>query len=187
MAKKTAKRVKLGDLAIGSYEAACVLGVHFTQPKRMADKWLLTARALKSPTDRDTGRVFAVYSLAECQRDYEDYEERVKSGEHARRPRTAVDERGQMLKKLAAETQKIEFGDAIGAAEAGKILGVHFSFPVRMAQAGEIKGRKLHNARPDTGGSALWIFSRASCEANAAAAKRKQDAGKKPGRPRRFA
>jgi hypothetical protein len=186
MAKKP-KPVKLGDLAIGSYEAACVLGVHFTQPKRMADKGLLTARALKSPTDRDTGRVFAVYSLAECQRDYEDYEERLKSGEHTRRARTAVDERGAMIKKLAGEKQKIEFGDAIGAAEAGRILGVHFSFPVRMAQAGKIKGRCLHNSRPDTGGSALWIFSRASCEAEAAATKRIQEAGKKPGRPRRFA
>jgi hypothetical protein len=186
MAKKT-KKVKLGDLAIGSYEAACVLGVHFTQPKRMADKGLLTARTLKSPRPGDSRRVFAVYSLAECQKDFEDYEERIRSGEHTRRARTAVDERGPMLKKLAAEEQQIEFGDAIGAAEAGKILGVHFSFPVRMAQAGKIRGRCLHNSRPDTGGSALWIFSRASCEAEASATKRIQDAGKKPGRKRHFA
>jgi hypothetical protein len=185
MAKKT-KPVKLGDLALGSYEAACVLGVHFTQPARMAEKGLLTtASATGSPKGAGAAKAFAVYSLDECQRDYEDYEERRRQPGPQKRARTMVDERGPMLKRLAALEHQITFADAIGTLEAAEILGVHFSFPPRLAAEGKIIGRVLINDR--RGASRVWIFSRASCQKNAATTRRLEEKGAKRGRPRRRA
>lgn len=172
------------DLAIGSFEAAAVLGVHFTTPARMVEKGLLTARTLKSPVRSDPERVFVIYSLAECEADYRDYADKIRSrgGKSDRRPRGFVDDRPPMLKRLAAESAKITFGDAISSGEAAELLGVHWTFPPRMAARGQIVGRVLHNGRNKRG--RCWIFSRASVEANVAAVARLQAAGKKKGRAR---
>lgn len=173
------------DQAIGSYEAACVMGVHWTTPKRMADKGLLTMRTLQSPIVSDPERVFTVYSLAECEKDWEDYSEQLKHGGSGKRPRAGIDLRPPMVKALAIVEPKIAFGDAVSTGEAAEIMGVHWTFPPRMAQQGKIVGRVVVNARNKR--SRCWIFSRASCEANVSTARRLQAAGKKKGRKRNLA
>lgn len=171
---------KLPDMAVGSWEAAGVLGIHFTQPAKLAERGLLTVRKLKSLSTKGVN-AFAVYSFAECDKDFEDYEERQTSS--GGRPRTRIDERPAMLKTLAAEKHQILFADAIGTQEAAAILGVHWTFVSRMAREGKIVGRMLHS---DRGRAArLWIFSRASCEKNLRETKKLEAAGKKPGRLRR--
>lgn len=174
---------KKADMALGSWEAACLLGTHYTQPKRMAEKGLLTARVLTSPVHSDPERVFLIYSMAECDENYAEYEEAMRTGGTGKRPRTAIDERPGMLRKLAKVENKISFGDAISTGDAGKILGVHWTFPPRLALAGKIVGRILINGRNSR--SRCWIFSRASCEANASAIRRLEAAGKKRGRKRK--
>jgi hypothetical protein len=176
MAKKT-------DLALGSWEAACLLGVHWTQPKRMSEKGLLTARTLRSPIHSDPERVFSVYSMLECEENFAEYEAAMESGGTGKRARTAVEERPAMLKKLAAVTHQITFGDAISTGEAGEILGVHWTFPPRLALAGKIVGRVLANGRNRN--SRCWVFSRASCEANVSLARRLEANGTKRGRKRK--
>lgn len=173
------------DQAIGSYEAACVMGVHWTTPKRMADKGLITTRTLRSPVVSDPERVFTVYSLAECEKDWEDYAEQLKQGGSGKRPRAGGDLRPAMVKALATVEHPIEFGDAVSTGEAAEIMGVHWTFPPRMAQKGKIIGRVVVNARNNR--SRCWIFSRASCEANVSTARRLQAAGKKKGRNRNLA
>ena len=175
---------RLPDLAIGSYEAACVLGVHWTTPGRMAQKGLLTTRTLRSPIKNDTDREFVVYSLHECEADFREYEDKVlgRGGKSDRRPRGFVDERPAMLKYLAT-VEPILFGDAVSTGDAGEVVGTHWTFCARLATAGKIRGRVLRNSRHQK--SRLWIFSRQSCEANAAVAFRQQEAGTKKGRPRR--
>lgn len=174
----------LPDLALGSFEAACVLGVHWTTPARMAEKGLLTTRTLRSPLENDTDREFVVYSLHECMRDFAEYEEKLRSrgGKSDRRPRGFVDERATMLKYLAT-VEPILFGDAISTGDAGEVLCTHWTFCARLAGQKRIKGRVLRNSRHQK--SRVWVFSRASCEANAATAMRQQTAGTKKGRPRK--
>lgn len=173
------------DQAIGSWEAACLLGVHWTTPKRMSDKGLLTVRTLQSPVVSDPERVFTVYSSKECEKDWEDYAEKLTQGGSGKRPRAAVDLRPPMVKSLAALEHQIAFGDAVSSGEAAEIMGVHWTFPPRMAQQGKIVGRIVVNARNNR--SRCWIFSRASCEANVSLARRLQAAGTKKGRHRNLA
>lgn len=150
----------------------------------MAEKGLLTTRILESPVKKNPERVFAIYSLTECERDWRDYAEQLKHGGSGRRPRKYVDDRDAMVNTLAGIDHKIAFGDAVSTGEAAKILCVHWTFPQRLALRGEIVGRVLANDR--NGRSRCWIFSRASCELNAAQARRKQMAGKKIGHPRKW-
>lgn len=178
-----AKQAKPIDQAISSWEAACILGVHWTTPGRMAQKGLLTSRMLMSPTVKQSERVFAVYSLAECEKDWEDYEEQLKQGGTGKRPRGFVGLRPAMVKSLAKLPHQITFGDAVSTAEAGKILGVHWTFVPRLANAGHIVGRILQNGRNNR--SRCWIFSRASCEANVSKVRRLEEAGLKRGRKRK--
>jgi hypothetical protein len=176
---------KMADLALGSWEASQVLGIHFTQPKRMADKGLLTIRQLHSPEVTDPERVFSVYSLDECQKDWDDYEEQLKHGGSGRRPRANVDDRPAMLKLLKALEHPIEFGDAVSTGEAAEILRCHWTWPSRLAAEGKIIGRILQNGR--NARSRCWIFSRASCEANVSVTTRMEEAGTKKGRKRKQA
>jgi hypothetical protein len=173
------------DQAIGSWEAACILGVHWTTPARMVAMGLLTSRTLSSPVISDPERVFTVYSLAECERDWEEYAEKIKQGGTGKRPRANVDLRASMVKALASVENKIAFGDAVSSGDAAEIMSVHWAFPPRMAQQGKIAARILANARNNR--SRCWIFSRASCEANVSLARRLQAAGTKKGRHRNLA
>ena len=173
------------DQAIGSWEAASLLGVHWTTPARMVEKGLITSRTLSSPVVSDPERVFTVYSLAECEKDWEEYAEKLTQGGSGKRPRANSDLRPPMVKLLAAVENKILFGDAISTGEAAEIMGVHWTFPPRLAQQGKIVGRILINGRNNR--SRCWIFSRASCESNVSTARRLQAAGKKKGRHRNLA
>lgn len=173
------------DLAIGSWEAAQILGIHFTQPKRMANKGLLTTRNLLSPEVADPSRVFSIYSFSECEKDWDDYEEQLKHGGSGRRPRANADDRPKMLKILKAIGQPIEFGDAVSTGEAAEILRCHWTWPTRLAAEGKIVGRILQNGR--NARSRCWIFSRASCEANVSVTARLEEAGTKKGRRRKKA
>lgn len=189
MGKTRAKpRISVGsglpDIALGAAEAAAVMGVHWTQAGVMARKGLLTVRVL-APAAKTAGiRDVAIYSLAEAEADYQEYLETKEAGKGGR-PRVHLDEREAVLRHLRTLKHQITFGDACGVAEAAGIMGVHWTFPPKMARAGTIVGRVLRSGRPDSSGDRLWVFSRSSCAANAATAKRLQTAGKKIGRPRR--
>ena len=171
------------DMALGSWEAACLLGTHWTQPKKMAEKGLLTTRVLRSPIVKNPDRFFSVYSMDECEQDFADYDEAMRAGGTGKRERASVGERPSMLKRLAAVKHKITFGDAVSSGEASEILGVHWTFCTRLALAGKIIGRILINDR--NRGGRCWIFSRASCEANVSLARRLEAAGTKKGRKRK--
>lgn len=175
---------RLHDQAIGSWEAAAVAGVHWTQPAVMAKKGLITSRAIKSPTATGTDRVFSLYSLAQIDADYHDYED-VQATRTRRRPRGYLHLRPAGLKKLLSLPVKIDFDDAVGAGEAATIMGCHWTWPPRLARAGKIDGRVVHNGRAGTASDRLWIFSRKSCERNASEAKQLLRSGTKVGRPRR--
>ena len=175
---------KLKDQAIGSWEAAAVAGVHWTQPAVMSKKGLITSRAIKSPMATGTDRVFSLYSLAQIDADYHDYED-AQATRTRRRPRGYLHLRPAALKKLLALPVKIDFDDAVGAGEAATIMGCHWTWPPRLARAGKIDGRVVHNGRAGTASDRLWIFSRASCERNANEAKKLVRSGTKVGRPRR--
>jgi hypothetical protein len=177
MSKKTV------DFAIGSWEAAQILGVHFTVPRRMEQKGLLTTRQLLSPEVSDPERVWSIFSFTECEKDWQDYEEQLKHGGSGRRPRANADDRQKMLKLLKAIEQPIEFGDAVSTGEAAEILRCHWTWPTRLAAEGKIVGRILQNGRNSR--SRCWIFSRASCEANVSVITRLEAAGKKRGRKRK--
>ena len=175
---------KLKDQAIGSWEAAAVAGVHWTQPAVMSKKGLITSRAIKSPMATGTDRVFSLYSLAQIDADYHDYED-AQATRTRRRPRGYLHLRPAALKKLLALPVKIDFDDAVGAGEAATIMGCHWTWPPRLARAGKIDGRVVHNGRAGTASDRLWIFSRKSCERNASEAKKLVRSGTKVGRPRR--
>ena len=175
---------KLKDQAIGSWEAAAVAGVHWTQPAVMAKKGLITSRAIKSPTSTGTDRVFSLYSLAQIDADYHDYED-AQATRTRRRPRGYLHLRPAAVKKLLALPVKIDFDDAVGAGEAATIMGCHWTWPPRLAKAGKIEGRVVHNGRAGTASDRLWIFSRKSCERNVSETKQLLRAGTKVGRPRR--
>jgi hypothetical protein len=176
---------KFMDQAIGSWEAASVAGVHWTQPAVMAKKGLITSRPIKSPTATGTDRIFGLYSLAQIDADYHDYEDAKTTGTRRGGSRSCLHLRPAALKKLAALPVKIAFDDAVGAGEAATIMGCHWTWPPRLARAGKIEGRVVHNGRAGTASDRLWIFSRKSCERNASETKQLLRAGAKVGRPRR--
>lgn len=171
------------DVAIGTWEAACVMGVHFTTVRRMVEKGMIRGRELRSLTG---DRVFQVYSLEDCEENYAEYLEvcRKNGGHSPRHPRTMAHLRHDALERLQSEPVKIAFDDAVSATEAAEILGVHPSFTADLVAKGQITGRVLWSDRPDGGGSRLWIFSRKSCEKNRATVAALEQAGLKVGRPR---
>ena len=176
------------DHAVGAFEAAALMGVHFTRPKRLAEKGTIMSKAIPSPVDPASGRVFTLFSAIECDHDWQEYEKRrdAAGGKTDRRPRAYEDLRPKVLRHLAKIEKPIPFGDAIGVAEVADILGIHWSFPPRVAKAGRIVGRLLWSQRSDTASAPrLWIFSRESCLKEAARVKKVEAAGQKVGRPRR--
>jgi len=156
--------MKTLDHAIGSYEAACLMGVHFTQPKRMAERGLLTTRTFAQNDGGNDARVVAIFNRDECEKDYQGYDERFNAngGQTERRPRSCIPLRAGALRALAKMEHQIPFGDAIGTYDAAKILGVHFTLVSRLVTQKKIVGRILYSKR--AGAQRSWIFSRASCE-----------------------
>lgn len=181
MAKPTAYLAQ----AVGSAEAAAILGIHYTMPRRMVEKGLLTAYQppLSLYTD-NPARVYAIYDGGECERNYQAYDEeyRARGGKTTRRPRAWVHTRPDVLRHLKAVKHPIAFKDAIGMAEAAQILKVHESLIPRMVAAGKIIGRRPWNPRGS--GGKIYIISRESCQTNSREVKALEAAGKKPGRKR---
>lgn len=167
------------DEAIGAFEAAGIMAVHWTKAKRMADAGIISCRTISGAD----GREFSVYSLRECKENYAGYlAERKKAGRRGR-PRTGEEARADTLAALGAPGRpQIEFGDAIGCHEAAQILGVYETLIPRLARDGKILGRVVWSARGER--SRLWVLSRASCEKRAALVRRLEEAGTKVGRPR---
>jgi len=164
--------------AIGAYEAAGLLGVHFTRPRKLAEDGVISSREIAGTA----GRSFAVYSARECDENFREYERGRSSGK-AGRPRVAVASRAETLRQLAAKSKPaIEFGDAIGVEEAARVLGVFWTLVPRMVGDGKIVGRILWSQRASR--SRLWIFSRTSVEAWASEVRRQEESGTKKGRPR---
>jgi hypothetical protein len=167
------------DEAVGTYEAAGLLAMHFSKPKRLAEQGVLSSRAVGG----QAGREFLVYSSRECDENYRDYERNRRDSGGVGRPRTAETARTEALRRLGAKDRvRISFGDAIGVEGAAKILGVYWTLVPRLAAEGKISGRILWSERASR--SRLWIFSRESCEKRAAEVKRQEEAGTKRGRPR---
>lgn len=169
--------------AVGTYEAAALMGVHFTRPKRMADMGLIACRELET----SGGATFAVYSSEECNANFEDYvknnEARRQAGEKVGRPRGYLDDRRTVLRVLSdSRRPQISFEDAIGVVEAAKILGVFFTRVLRIVEEGKIVGRIVWSERGSR--SRLWILSRSSVESHAAVVRKLEASGLKKGRPR---
>lgn len=172
---------KLQNLALGSYEAAAVMGVHFTRPRRMFDDGLIDGRTLDPVVTASEDRMRLVYSLKSCEENYEDYERRlgVKGREGVIRPRAWLHERPEALRRLKSLKTPILYDDAVGVGEAAKIMGVHWSLVVRLVNDGKVEGRVVWNPRSSS--SRFWIVSRSSCEAER---KRAAKNPEKKGRPR---
>lgn len=171
--------------AVGSAEAAAILGVHFTQPRKMVEKGQLSAyQPPLSLYSADPSRSYAIYDGGECEDNYQEYdaEYRARGGKTVRRPRAWVHTRPDALRHLKAVKTPIPFADAIGMAEAAQILQVHESLIPRLVASGKVVGRKPWN--PRGGGSRIYILSRASCHANVREMKAREAAGRKPGRKR---
>jgi hypothetical protein len=176
--------------AVGAFEAAALMGVHFSTPARMVEKGLLTASRCDSRTPGAAGyRLSQIYDGLECEENLLDYEYKVAElgGNHDRRPRAWLHLRPKALAALAKVKTPISFHDACGPAEAAKILSVSPSFLTRMVKAGKIVGRSTWSLRPLLSGSSRgWIFSRSSCLKNVAEVKAEQASGARRGRPRKM-
>jgi len=167
--------------ALGAFEAAAVMGVHFATPARMAEKGLVACRAVPLSGGRKAAPIFDGRS---CEQDYLDYEDKLAEGGTGKRPRSYLHMRPEALKRLRAVETPIAFNDAITTAEAAEILSVHNSFITRMIASGEIVGRRLWSPRGQA--ERIYIVSRASCVVNVQRARKAQAAGTKSGRPRTF-
>ena len=168
--------------ALGAFEAAAVLGVHYATPAKMAQKGLIVCRTV--PLSGAGIKLAPIFDGRSCEEDYLDYEDKLAEGGSGKRPRGYLDLRPEALKRLRAVETPITFADAITTAEAAEILSVHTSFIARMIARGDIVGRRLWS--PRGAAERIYIISRASCVSNAQQARREQAAGGKVGRPRKF-
>jgi hypothetical protein len=173
------KRKSPANQAVGAFEAAALLGVHFTIPRAMAGKGKLTARAVKPGRGQ---RAPSIYDGGECEENWREYERDLKTDSLIRRPRSWAHLRPDVLKHLANVETPIAFDDAVGVVEAGEILSVHPSLVPRMCRKGYIVGRIAWSQRANA--SRLWIVSRRSCLANVREIKAREAAGKKQGMKR---
>jgi hypothetical protein len=171
--------------AVGPFEAAAIMGVHWATPAKMLAKGLLHAHVLDQVYATGGTRRQMIFDGLECEKDYLDYEERMADPDDpvGRRPRAYLSLRPAALRRLRAVETPISFDDAIGVAEASKILSVHPSFISRLVASGEIVGRVCRGRQGSEMGR-QFILSRRSCLANVAKARAMQAAGGKVGRPR---
>lgn len=165
------------DEAIGPWEAAGIMGVHWSRPAKMAANGLLSCRIVG-----DKDKNYLVFSRLECEENYREY---VENRTTKRRPRAHEDMRGVVLDSLAnAKRVRVAFGDAIGVSQAAELMGVYWTLVPRLIKEGKIAGRVLASGR--SGSPRMWIVSRQSCEAHSAAISRLESAGKKRGRRRKL-
>ena len=170
-AQVSAEKVK--NPALGAYEAACLMGVHWTRAPKMAANGEIATRELSWSSDDHRLRV---YSMLSANANWHAYEDLLASGGHRRRPRANAHLRAPMLGELGKIEQHIEFADAVSANEASEILGCYHSALARMVEGGRLVGRILISHRE--GPSRTWIFSRRSCEENVAQYLKSSSAGR---------
>lgn len=175
----------LPDIALGVYEAAAVMGVHWTRPKHMADAGRIICREIEKGLG-EGNRKITFFSLASCEENFSEYDAKLKAsgGKTERRPRSNLADRLPMLRRLAALKEHVTYADAVSRIEAAAILGVHPNFVPRMVAAGKIIGRMAYSPRASAVAQRAWIISRRSCEENAAAYRKEAAKGTKKGRPR---
>lgn len=157
----------LPDLALSANEAAAVMGVHWTRPRKMADAGLLMCKALRPAFNPDSERSTRIYSLHDCESDYRNYLAlRQNRDPSIRRPRAHLDNREEMLRRLA-EVEPILFKDACGSGEAAEILRVTPCLVLRYAEDGVLRARKPIDDLRGHGDSTgrWWIFSASSVRA----------------------
>lgn len=178
---KTAK--KRTDIALGSWEAAALLGIHYTRPARMRATGKLIGRTLAGIRDEPQSEV-AVYSSADCERDYEEYLERVEEsgGKHYRRPRAWLHLREPVLRRLQRAKNLVDYADACSVAEAMEELRLVSTAQIcRMLREGKLIGRRPYSER-NVQSKSLWIISRRSVEEWKKSIVAREAAGVKPGR-----
>lgn len=186
-ATAAAKRTTLPDLALGSWEAACVAGVHPSRIRRMAEVGHVIYRPMGSAwADRgEPKNEYLLYSLHDCDENFRDYNAMLheRGGKAPYRPRSEewLSQHESMLARLA-DVEPILYDDAISTAQASAIMGVHITWVNVMIRDKKIRARIAINDR--RGGGRVYIVSRRSCEQNRAAAVAAERAGKKPGSPR---
>lgn len=184
MAAKRVPAAQVVRQAVGTHEAAGIMGVHYSAAARMFDKGWIGGREMKG---KGSERRYIVFDGSECEANYQEYDEKVASrgGRNDRRPRAWLHTRNPTLQHLASVESPIEFDDAVGVMEAAEICGVHASMVPRLVAAGEVVGR-LAMGRKGVGGAArVWIISRRSCVENAKKNRAAEANGTKVGRPRR--
>jgi hypothetical protein len=170
--------------AVGAYEAAGLMGIHYSRPQKLVEKGLLSVhRVEESVHVAKLTKHQAIYDSRECEKDFAEYEELINSGEHGKRPRAWLHLRPEAIRHLQKVEHPIAFSDAIGVAEAAKILKVVVSFIPRMIARGDIVGRRPWSRRG--AGSRIYIISRQSCVENVKQVRSLEAAGKKVGRPRK--
>jgi hypothetical protein len=174
--------------AVGAFEASAIMGVHFATPAKMLTKGLLRAHVLDQVYATGGTRRQMIFDGRECEEDYLEYEARMAdpSDPIGRRPRAYLDLRSAVLKHLRAVENPVSFPDAIGVAEAAKILSVHPSFISRLVSNGEIVGRVAWGQRRSSSVGRQFILSRQSCLDNVAKTRALQASGSKVGRPRKL-
>lgn len=167
--------------ALGAFEAAAVMGVHFATPAKMVEKGLVAARLVPLVGG---AKVTPIFDGRSCEENYLDYEQQLSEGGSGKRPRGYLHQRPDVLRRLAAVESPIAFADAVTSSEAAEILSVHVSFIARMIARGDIVGRRLWS--PRGAAERIYLVSRQSCVENAQKVRREQAVGGKVGRPRKF-
>jgi hypothetical protein len=162
-----ARRIEMADIALGSYEAACVTGTQWSRPAKLAKEGKLVYRPLESGWSLEKKNEFFLYSLRDCDENYRDYLESVATGSLPGRKRSeeCIAQREPMLARLR-EVEQILYDDAIGTSEAATILGVHITMVNRMVREGKLRARKAFNDRHGEGKGSVYIVSRRACEEN---------------------
>lgn len=171
------------DVALGSYEAAALLGIHYTRPGRMMASGKLLGRQMQG-IRTSPGSAVAVYSSRDCERDYREYDDRVVAagGKHTRRPRAWLHLRPKAQQRIAAVKQHIDYADACSIYEAMTMLNLVSTAQVcKMLREGKIVGRRPWSGRNDQSKS-FWIVSRRSVEEWRKGIIAREKAGTKPGR-----
>lgn len=191
MAKKgkpvglSTRRIEMADIALGSWEAACITGTQWSRPAKLAKDGKLVYRPLESGWSLDQRNEFFLYSLRNCDDNYHDYLRAVAAGSlpGRRRSEECIALREPMLARLR-KVDQILYDDAIGTADAAEILGVHITMVNRMVREGKLRARKAFNDRHGEGKGSVYIVSRRACEENRQKYSAMEAAGTKTGSKR---
>ena len=180
-----AKKGMIPDIAIGSWEAACITGTQWSRPAKLAKAGKLVYRPLESGWSLDQKNEFFLYSLRDCEQNYRDYLDAVATGSlpGRRRSEECIALREPMLARLR-EVEPILYDDAIGTSEAATILGIHITMVNRMVRDGKLRARKAFNDRHGEGKGSVYILSRRACEENRQKYAAMEAAGTKTGSKR---